>query len=431
MKLHTVNRLFLTMFLLLSTFSVVAGKSAGVQQLKFSGKNFALYQTLSPAALLIADEQGELLYADNVHQKMMPASTTKLITALLALQHWGVEHRFFTDFILYPCRDARVSNCVRMEIKAYGDPFLVSEEWQRIADSLAWQLKAKGVAQIESMALVNQWYQEPLSMPGAGESLNPYDAINGALVANFNSLKALKTKTEWVSAEEQTPWVPSSDKIVATSGLNWVSGKAERINTGQDYQLNQQYAAELLQQLLKENGIAILDGQLRLEPASQQAPLLSYRHFNSRTLAEVVRPMMKYSTNFIANQIALNLAAEIYGAPASPQKVKRLFYQRLSQQFGWTDSDAQFLDGAGLSRKNRISALQLYQVLRAFKPWRDLLPQVEQDVYAKSGSLIGVSTLAGYFHHKQQWMPFVFLSNQRVPYRFRNRLAKSLKAQLP
>ncbi|CAN8142242.1 hypothetical protein THIOSC15_3460011 [uncultured Thiomicrorhabdus sp.] len=42
---------------------------------------------------MIADEGGQLLYSDNIEQAMVPASTTKLITALLALQHWGAEHR--------------------------------------------------------------------------------------------------------------------------------------------------------------------------------------------------------------------------------------------------------------------------------------------------------------------------------------------------
>lgn len=406
----------------------VSGKA---ESLHFSGKNFALYHTLSPAALLVADDKGQLLYADNVEQSMVPASTTKLITALLALQYWGEEHRFYTDFAFYPCRHQGNSKCVRLQIKAYGDPFLVSEEWAVIARELAEGLKANRIDKIETIALVNHWYQEPIVMPGASSSLNPYDAINGALVANFNSLNALKNETGFSSAEEQTPWVAASEQIVENAGLKLKPGKSERINTGADFRLNQQYAVELLQALLQQNGIATENTKLLIESADKAQPIFQHRHLNSRTLAEVVRPMMKYSTNFIANQIALNLAAEIYGAPATPQKVQQMFNLKLKQQFGWADGDVLFEDGAGLSRQNRINAGQLLQILQAFSPWRNLLPEVEQGVYAKSGSLIGVSTLAGYFYHRQQWMPFVFLSNQRVPYRFRNRLAKSLKSQLP
>ncbi|MBO1927210.1 D-alanyl-D-alanine carboxypeptidase [Thiomicrorhabdus sp. 6S2-11] len=423
-------KFYLTMFLLIVGFSAQAAEPVIHKQLNFSGKNFALYQTLNPAALLIADEGGQLLYSDNIEQAMVPASTTKLITALLALQHWGAEHRFYTDFTFYPCQ-TNAKDCARLEIKAYGDPFLVSEELAQIAATLAEKLQVHGISHIEQMALVNHWYQQPLVMPGAGKSLNPYDAINGALVANFNSLNARKNQLGWQSAEEQTPWVSVADDIVQHSGLTLKQGKSERINTGADTQLNQQYAVELLQAFLKKHAITTANSTLQIAQASQEEPRFTYRHQNSRTLAEVVQPMMKYSTNFIANQIALNLAAEVYGAPASGEKVQRLFHDKLSQQFGWSQGDVHFLDGAGLSRENRINAYQLYQVLEAFKPWKGLLPEIEQGVYAKSGSLIGVSTLAGYFHHRQQWMPFVFLSNQRVPYRFRNRLAKSLSEQLP
>ncbi|CAN8142238.1 hypothetical protein THIOSC15_3460009 [uncultured Thiomicrorhabdus sp.] len=84
-----------------------------------------------------------------------------------------------------------------------------------------------------------------------GKSLNPYDAINGALVANFNSLNARKNQLGWQSAEEQTPWVSVADDIVQHSGLTLKQGKSERINTGADTHLNQQYAVELLQAFLK------------------------------------------------------------------------------------------------------------------------------------------------------------------------------------
>ncbi|WP_173273322.1 D-alanyl-D-alanine carboxypeptidase [Thiosulfatimonas sediminis] len=401
------------------------------QPLEFSGKSFALYQTLHPAALLIANEQGHLLYADNIEQALVPASTTKLITALLALQHWGAEHHFHTDFTVYSCTEVQAINCARLEIGAFGDPFLVSEEWAIIAEYLAAQLKAQGITQIQSIHLANQWFDEPLNMPGAERSLNPYDAINGALVANFNSINVRKTLTGWESAEPQTPWTRSAQTIVENAGLSLKIAQEERINTGQNYRLNQQYALELLQTLLQQNGIAAQIGEQPLSSANPQSMRFRYRHFNRRNLAEMIRPMLKYSTNFIANQIALNLAAEIYGAPASAQSVQKLYQQKLAQQFAWQEDEVRFFDAAGLSRDNRINARQLYQVLQAFAPWRELLPEVEEGVFAKSGSLLGVSTLAGYFKHQQQWLPFVFMSNQKVPYRFRNQLAKSLKAQLP
>jgi D-alanyl-D-alanine carboxypeptidase/D-alanyl-D-alanine-endopeptidase (penicillin-binding protein 4) len=54
------------------------------------------------------------------------------------------------------------------------------------------------------------------------------------------------------------------------------------------------------------------------------------------------------------------------------------------------------------------------------------LPEVELNVFAKSGTLMGVSTLAGYIHADKVWYPFAFMINQKVPYRYRNQLIKEL-----
>ncbi|QKI88690.1 D-alanyl-D-alanine carboxypeptidase/D-alanyl-D-alanine-endopeptidase [Thiomicrorhabdus xiamenensis] len=404
---------------------------ASTDQLHFSGKEYALYKTLNPAALLIATPDGEPLFADHADQPLIPASTTKLITALLALRHWGEDYRFYTDFSvrLSPGDAAPV-----LQISAYGDPFLVSEEMALLAGNLATRLRAQGIKRLSQIQLVNQWFETDIRLPGTGESLNPYDAVNGAFAVNFNSIKLRKDAGGWSSAEEQTPMTATSKRIAEQSGLTLKVGQSERINIGKDDMLNRQYAAEILIAFLQREGVEVEHAELQSTPLSGHdgAPeILRYRHYNSRTLAEVIRPMMKYSTNFIANQIALNLSADLYGAPASAAKLQKLYAEQLPSIFGWKRNDVHFLDGAGLSRDNSISALQLMAVLQAFEPWRHLLPEVEEGVYAKSGSLIGVSTLAGYLHHHQQWLPFVFLSNQRVPYHFRNRLAKSLKAQLP
>lgn len=406
---------------------------ASTDKLHFSGKEFALYKTLNPAALLIATPDGEPLFADHVDQPLIPASTTKLITALLALRHWGEEFRFYTDFSV---RQSSADMAPVLQISAYGDPFLVSEEMALLAGNLAQRLKAQGIERLSRIQLVNQWFEKDIHLPGTGESLNPYDAVNGAFAVNFNSIKLRKDAEGWSSAEEQTPMTEASLRIAKQSGLKLKGGQSERVNTGQDDMLNRQYAAEILIAFLQREGIEVEYSELQSAPISGQGQdafpeILNYRHYNSRTLAEVIRPMMKYSTNFIANQIALNLSAEIYGAPASAAKLQRLYAEQLPAIFGWKRNEVHFLDGAGLSRDNSISAFQLMAVLQAFEPWRHLLPEVEEGVYAKSGSLIGVSTLAGYLHHQQQWLPFVFLSNQRVPYHFRNRLAKSLRAQLP
>lgn len=141
-------------------------------------------------------------------------------------------------------------------------------------------------------------------------------------------------------------------------------------------------------------------------------------------MAEIVRSMLKYSTNFIANQLILKLSAEAYMRPANTADVQRYMEETLSRNFGWKDFSLS--DGAGLSRTNRLSAQQLAQLLQAFQNWKHLLPEVEPGIYAKTGTLTGVSSLAGYVVNVGGWQPFAIIMNENVPHNFRNRIASEL-----
>lgn len=43
--------------------------------------------TYSPTCLLMEAKTGKIIYEKNAHEKMFPASTTKIMTAILALEH--------------------------------------------------------------------------------------------------------------------------------------------------------------------------------------------------------------------------------------------------------------------------------------------------------------------------------------------------------
>jgi len=202
-------------------------------------------------------------------------------------------------------------------------------------------------------------------------------------------------------------------------------GRLERINTGPDHKIAERYFAELLAEFLRREELEVGD---KISWGKVPATLpLTYRHLNSRTLASVIKPMMKYSTNFIANQLVLKLGAEYHGNPASSDKVTLTLKEQLSTEFGWK---LFFLeDGAGLSRINKLSPAQLVDVLGRFRIWKHLLPEIEPRIHAKSGSLIGISALAGYIKKKDEWRPFAVIINEKTPYRFRNKLAVELSEQ--
>ena len=374
-------------------------------QSTIAGNALSRFSQLRDAGLLMVDNNGKVVISDHANTPYIPASTTKLVTGWLALQHWGEAYRFKTSF--YYDEAARI-----LWVKGSGDPFLVSEE----LDLIAKKLKQKGIHQIETIALDTSLFQKNLVMPGTGRSNNPYDAVPSALAANFNTVNIKKVNGKIVSAESQTPLT-----AYAKSMSRRFKKGTLRVNTGRDPRNAERYFAELLGEMLRKQGVyvgsRIIGG---LNPLQQPV----YIHANSKTLGEMIRPMMKYSTNFIANQLVLTLSAEQYGRPANAADVQRYIQETLAQKFHW--SNFTLKDGAGLSRANRLSPRQLVDLLHAFKPWKHLLPEIERGVLAKSGTLNKVSTLAGYIQEGGQLKPFALMMNQSVPYKLRNRIAREL-----
>lgn len=390
--MHKV-RYGLILFLLISSSSIFADKALE----KFSA--------LENAGLLMVDKFGRTVLSDHSNDAFIPASTTKLVTAWLALKHWGEDYQFNTHFYL----DKKTHT---LWIKGSGDPFLVSEEIQLIANNL----KKQGLRQIHVIGLDNSLFQTNVLLPGTGTTNNPYDAVPSAIAANFNTINLKKIKGKVVSAEIQTPLTDFAKSFSAQ-----LKGRSLRINTGRDVANAEKYFAELLSAFLRQQGVKvgheIIRGQVDKQP-------LFYTHTNSKSLAEMIRAMMKYSTNFLANQLILVLSAEAYQRPANKADVQRYMEQTLRKNFHWKNFTME--DGAGLSRDNRLSPAQLVDLLNAFKRWKHLLPEIEAGVYAKSGTMNEISTLAGYIVNKNNWQPFALMMNQAVPYNFRNRIAVAL-----
>jgi D-alanyl-D-alanine carboxypeptidase/D-alanyl-D-alanine-endopeptidase (penicillin-binding protein 4) len=194
-----------------------------------------------------------------------------------------------------------------------------------------------------------------------------------------------------------------------------------RVNTGPNPHNAEKYFAELLVAFLQKNGVTV-GSQIVFGQVPSLAVL--YTHVNSKTLGEIVRSMLKYSTNFVANQLILMLSAENYKRPANATDVQRYMEETLSRRFGWKNFS--LADGAGLSRHNRLSPQQLTELLQALRDWKHLLPEIELGIYAKSGTLNGVSALAGYLVKRGEWQPFAVVMNENVPYHLRNRIAREL-----
>jgi len=333
----------------------------------------------------------------NLHTLYVPASIIKIATALAALEILGPSYHFETSFY----RDS--SN--NLYIKGYGDPFLVSEEIAAIVR----KLKELGLAEINNIYLDNTAFDLEGYTEGSGFSDNPYDAQNSALAVNFNTVNiAVEKSGRVVSAEKQTPTLELMSKLA--KGLK---PGIHRINICKDKNcgntITSRYVGELFQAFQRQENIAG-DGII-VQRKTPEDFVPFYTHRSSKTLEEIIGPLMLYSNNFIANQLFLLFGAHKFGYPATWKKSEKVMKDILQDKYNLSQHEFKIIEGSGLSRKNRVSPHAMMQLLDAFKPYGELLPQ-ENGRSIKSGTLKGVYSYAGYFTENDRRDSFVLLLNQ-------------------
>ena len=360
---------------------------------------------ISSSSLLLVDKEQQVLLTKNAKQLYIPASTVKILTSLLALNHWGLDYRFKTDFFY----DADSNG---LWIKGYGDPFLTSEE----LDLIVSKISSMNISEIDTIGIDTSFFSKTIHIDGQGDSINPYDATVGAVATNFNTINVRVYNNSISSSETQTPLTPLANELAQGLSIG-----RHRINLG-----NAEHGPRYFYELLKAkfNRSAIPTDALFLSGDVPKSAELLFTHLNSRTLEQVIESMLEYSNNFIANQLFLALGADQFGTPANLEKSQNAVDAYIEENFNWTNYI--ILEGAGLSRKNRLSAQQLIDVLQKFESYRYLLPTQTPEIFAKSGTLKNVSTYAGYLHRNDHWSPFAIMINQAVSFQFREEVAKEL-----
>lgn len=307
------------------------------------------------AGLMVWDLTDDLpLFCMNHRQLLRPASTMKLVTAITALDCLGTDYQFTTS--LYYKGDITNGNLYG-DLYCVGgmDPAFSHEDLENFAQSV----KQLGI-----------------------------DTIIGNIVADNTMKDTLKWGEGWCWDDKNPTLTPLL-----------VDRKNEFVT---------QFISAL-----SNNGIVLLDITIMEGTLAEDATLVSQCR---RTIDQVLLRMMKDSDNLYAESMFYQIAA-LRDRPGKPLYAQRL-ERALMERAGLNSSLYRLADGSGLSLYNYVSAECLLRLLRyAYyrRPVYDhLLPSLpiagedgtlkkrmkgthaEGNVQAKTGTLTGIISLAGY-----------------------------------
>lgn len=327
----------------------------GVQQRLDSMMRDPLLDT-TQAGLMVWDlSAGRSLFCYNHRQIMRPASTMKLLTAITALDQLGGEHSFRT--LLYYTGNIS-GTTLHGDLYCVGgmDPMFDYADM----DSLVLAVKELGV-----------------------------NRIIGRLVADTS----MKDTLRWGEG-----WCWDDDNVTLTPLL--VGRKDE--------------FTQVLLSKLQRGGVDVRNARLAEGRLPREATLVTSRNHN---IADVLHTMMKESDNLFAECMFYQVAASSGHQPARAIDAARQ-ERALIERTGLDSQPYRIADGSGLSLYNYLSAELEVALLRYAYQRVDLydrlLPSLpvagvdgtlkkrmkgtaaEGNVQAKTGTLTGVISLAGY-----------------------------------
>lgn len=367
---------------------------------------------------------GQLLEGRASNATLPPASVTKAVTALYALDTLGPNHRFRTRIIA----TAPIQNGVLqgdLILAGGGDPTLNTEGLATLAKTL----KAAGLREVRGRFRV---YAGALPYARQIDKAQPdhvgYNPAISGLSLNFN-----RVHFEWKRAgsgwgvtmdarsanyrpevsiakmaviKRQMPvytyqqkgstdhWTVASGAL-GKGGARWLPVRRPDL-----------YAGEVFRTLARAHGIV-----LPKEKVTKSLPAgITVATYQSALLRDILRDMLKYSTNLTAEMVGLAATGASTGKlstlRASAQQMTRWAKRRLGMQQG------KFVDHSGLGDASRLSAQDMVAALST-RLAREQLPAILKPitlrdakgkpnsrhplkVLAKTGTLNFASSLAGY-----------------------------------
>ena len=374
--------------------------------------------------VIVADAgTGAVLEERSSGETLPPASVTKSVTAMYALDALGAGHRFATRLLATgPVTDGVLDG--DLILAGGGDPVLDTDA----LDALAQRLADAGVAEVTGTfrvwggAIPELFQIDPVQKPHIG--YNP--AVSG-LSLNFNrvhfewaqtggaytvtmdarsgTLRPAVTTARMAVVDRAAPVYAYDDAdgvdawsvsrgALGTGGTRWLPVRRPAA-----------YAGDVFRTLARSRGIVLGDPAV-MDAVPEGTEIV--RHESPR-LDAIIRDMLLYSTNLTAEMIGL-AASRARGEEATDlASSAAVMVDWLAQTHG---IEGAFMDHSGLGTGSRIAPREMVRLLviaqaqGTLRPLLRTIPMVDEnrerltdppgDVVAKTGTLNFVSTLAGF-----------------------------------
>lgn len=417
---------------------------AGIEELL---KDSRLAGTTTAISIRRASD-GEVVYAHEGDTRVRPASVMKLFTAAAALENLGASHTFETKIYT----DGKIKEGVlegNLYVQGGGDPTLGEAD----LNSLAIAVKEKGIHTIQGniygddfryddirLSQDLNWSDEPYYTGAQVSALNfspndDYDAgtvmievYPGAKEGEVGRLRMIPENNYVQLVNETTTVQKKGDKVIEAERLH---GGNTIVVKGTIPMGNQQskvwasiweptdFTLHLFEEALKQQEIVVSpERELGRQQLPKKATLLAEK--SSMPLADLLIPFMKLSNNG-HGEVLVKEMGQVKKNEGSWAEGLHVLGQTMAD-FDLNADTLLFRDGSGMSHKALVTANEVTQLLYVVqsKNWyptfQHALPVAGNDerfvggtlryrmtntvaaekVRAKTGTLNGVASLAGY-----------------------------------
>lgn len=398
------------------------------------------------------------LYAYQDKKLYRPASVQKLITCITALSFLKPEHRFETS--LYYTGTLKKDTLE-------GDLYVVggfdSEFDDEEMEKLLVIVEQSGIRQINgnlfgdvslkdslywgtgwswddtpyyfqpylSPLMFHKGYVEVTARPAQKDSAAQITCVP---ISSFYSI-CNQTKSKhpsWGMFEATRNWLENGNTITVKGDVSGT--RTERVNMYP----SQDFFMHTFRERLQDRGVSVPDYAYAQCPSDSTATLLGSCH---HTLVDVLNPTLKRSDNLSAEAVFYHLAAYASGKKHVGNKEGIEKIEEFIKQLNLNPKDYKIADGCGVSLYNYISPELLLAFLKYAYHDENVYPHLYKalpiagvdgtlrnrmktgkaynHVRAKTGSVTGVSSLAGYAKASNGHMLAFVIINQNVLEQFK------------